>query len=81
MTSMSSQHEATTRDIPILLYDGTTVRNRSDSNNKRKRYSEIVVNVNGTGDEGPRLRTKKVQFQVVLVQVKYLFYLVPTAVN
>ena len=58
MTSMSSQHEATTRDIPILLYDGTTVRKRSDSNNKRKRYSEIVVNVNGTGDEGPRFRTK-----------------------
>jgi len=41
-----------------MLYDGTTVRKRSDSNNKRKRYSEIVVNVNGTGDEGPRFRTK-----------------------
>ena len=58
MTSMSSQHEATTRDIPILLYDGTTVRKRIDSNNKMKRYSEIIVNINGTGDEGPRFRTK-----------------------
>ena len=58
MTSMSSQHEATTRDIPILLYDGTTVRKRIDSNNKMKRYSEIIVNIIGTGDEGPRFRTK-----------------------
>ena len=56
-SSMSSQSEATTRDIPILLYDGTTVRNKSDSN-KKKRYSEIVVNINGTEDEGPRFRTK-----------------------
>ena len=58
MTSMSSQHEATTRDIPILLYDGTTVRKRIDSNNKMKRYSEFIVNINGTGDERPRFRTK-----------------------
>ena len=40
------------RDIPITLHDGSVVlrRNKNRNTDEAKRYSEIVVDINGGGD-------------------------------
>ena len=48
------------RDIPITLHDGSVVlrRNKNRNTDETKRYSEIIVDVNGDDDGLRHKRTK-----------------------
>ena len=43
---MASTGDTFTREIPITLHDGTILRRKRHQDNS-KRYSEIIVDVNG----------------------------------
>ena len=51
------------RDIPILLHDGSVVlrRNKNRNTDEAKRYSEIIVDVNG--DDNGLIREKRTKYE------------------
>ena len=57
---MASQGEALTREIPIVLHDGTILIKKRNKD-KSKRFSEIIVDVNCNKEWNQRDRTKSVK--------------------
>ena len=54
---MAAKGDTFTREIPITLHDGTILRKKKHQD-KSKRFSEIIVDVNGDKDLNIRDRTK-----------------------
>ena len=54
---MAAKGDMLTRDIPIILHDGTILRKKRHQD-KSKRFSEIIIDVNGDDNWNTRDRTK-----------------------
>ena len=77
---MASQGEALTREIPIVLHDGTILIKKRNKD-KSKRFSEIIVDVNCDKEWNPRDRTKSVKIYLLTIIFKNSIILVLTVVN
>ena len=54
---MASKEDTFTREIPITLHDGTILRKKGHQD-KAKRFSEIIVDVNGDSDSDLNIRNR-----------------------
>ena len=77
---MAGYTENIVREIPIVLHDGTTLRKKKDNAECKKRYSEIIIEVNGDEYESNNFRTRPrfcEIFNYFLNNVSKVYSLVP----